>query len=197
MIINIRGTSGTGKSSVVRRVMTLYPQKTRIKKEGRRQPLGYILEGFGPRPLAIPGHYETDCGGCDTIATYEEIYDLVRQAHAAGHHVLYEGLLISGEYARVVALHEEGYAPQVIALTTPVEEAIQRVNARRRAQYERRLAAGKSPKDRGEVRPRNTKAKARAVEVAMEHMQKAGVNAVWLDQEAAFLKIKYLLELNT
>jgi ABC-type dipeptide/oligopeptide/nickel transport system ATPase component len=185
MIINIRGTSGSGKSTLMRSVMALYPGKVRHKVPGRKQPIGYVLsrEGGGTS-LAVPGHYEVACGGCDTISDYETIYSKIREADGLGLDVLYEGLLISGESARPIQLHNEGRKIHVIALSTPIEVCIASINQRRQE---------KRGPDAPPVKERNTIAKARAVEIAMGKMADAGIPCEWLDRDAAFLRVRELL----
>jgi len=187
MIINVRGTSGTGKSTVFRKIMEHFPERLRVMKEKRRQPFGYILRRPGrDRPVAVVGHYETPCGGCDTIGSYEEIYDAVRASHDAGMDVLYEGLLISGESARPIKLAKDGYPLHVLALNTPVEVCIASINERRWA---------KNP-DKPPVKERNTIAKARAVEIAMEKIGEAGVPAEWHDRDGTVARALELLEID-
>ena len=79
MIVNIRGTSGSGKSTIVVRVCGLYDKKTPHFLEGRKNPYYYVFEKEGHKPLAILGHYESPCGGCDTIYTgYTDIFNLIK-----------------------------------------------------------------------------------------------------------------------
>jgi len=67
-VIQIRGTSGSGKSTLVRQVMGLYYEKQPLFKRGRKQPIGYILTHPDTPSLFVPGHYESACGGLDTIS---------------------------------------------------------------------------------------------------------------------------------
>lgn len=189
MIINLRGTSGSGKSTLVRNVMALYGNKTNYKVEGRKQPIGYVLQyGAGTRvqPLAIVGHYETDCGGCDTIANMDEIYGKVREAHKAGMDVLYEGLLISADANRVVALHTDGLFVRVIALNTPLDVCLESVNHRRRNNA---MLKGKPYK--GDVNPKNTTSKFAGVKSSMKRIEAAGIPCSWESRESALALIKY------
>ena len=43
MIINVRGTSGSGKSTIVRNAMDLFTWRGPVHVKGRKQPLGYWL----------------------------------------------------------------------------------------------------------------------------------------------------------
>lgn len=188
MIINVRGTSGSGKSTLVRRVRDLYSQTLRVKQEGRKQPLGYILHyGAGTRvqPLALVGHYETDCGGCDTIANMDEIYENVRKAHAAGMDVLYEGLLISADANRVIALHADGLPVRVIALNTPLALCLESVNHRRR-----NTAMVKGKDYKGDVNPKNTTSKFSGVKSSLKRIEAAGILYSWESRDSAFELIK-------
>lgn len=211
MIVNVRGTSGSGKSSLVRRVRELYTGTAiRFKEGGRKQPIGYLHHRAGGvligRALALIGHYETDCGGCDTIANMDHIYEKVREASDAGYDVLYEGLLISADANRVIALHSDGFDPLVIALDTPIDLCLASVNQRRREAYERRvleigrqnvdLAAKGSkrlivvPEFKGEVNPKNTQSKFAGVKSSMKRIAAAGVRASWHSRDGAFERIR-------
>lgn len=121
MITNIRGTSGSGKSTVIfdllkhfRAVDELFAVFERsdgleyvilIDHEPHNKydvHVGYqIFEQFDPNrepyqhPLRIVGKYLTPCGGCDGIKTQDEASDRVRAWHNEGYNVLFEGLLIS------------------------------------------------------------------------------------------------------
>lgn len=187
-IINIRGTSGSGKSTLVRRVMGRYQSKARVKIEDRKQPIGYILTKAMHRPLALVGHYETACGGCDTITSMDDIYERVRAAAVAGMDVLFEGLLISADANRIIALdawtkeaHLGATSCRVVALDTPLELCLTSVNQRRRASSD---AVGKPYK--GDVNPKNTKSKFQGVKSSMKRLEAAGVACSWESRESAY-----------
>jgi len=146
-IINLRGTSGSGKSTVVRRVMESQRNAGRpllpLYEEGRRQPLAYRTAGsVGPPTLFIPGHYATPCGGCDTIKTPDQVYELVRDAAARGDNVIYEGIIIQDDTKRLLALNAE-HPVHVIELTTGIMECLEGIQQRRN--------------ERGDARPLNSK----------------------------------------
>lgn len=182
MIINVRGTSGSGKSTLVRRVMDQYKGfRMRVKAEKRRQPFGYLCyrKGAG-RQLFVLGHYESPCGGCDTIKTYDEIFHTIRISHDAGHDVLFEGLLLSTDTKHIMKLADE-YKDKhlIIGLDVPVDECLASVNARRRA---------KKP-DAEPVNPKGTRAKHRTNQRAMARFLICGLKAEWHTRDSAFDRI--------
>lgn len=156
VIVNLRGTSGSGKSTLIKAIMAMCTDITPVKVEGRKQPLGYVMAytaADGQRSLFIPGHYESACGGCDTVSkfmpgvlktapvvasgkepnSYHLTFGLVREYFAAGYNVLFEGLLISGDVAHTTALFNEKLPVTVVAFDLPVELCISSVVARRAA----------------------------------------------------------------
>lgn len=167
MIINIRGTSGSGKSTLVRAIMDLYPHRLPRHVEGRKRPLYYLLARPAPhsQTLAVIGHYETPCGGCDTITNVDQVYEEVRRQHEAGHDVLFEGLLISAEQRRTIQMHRDGLPLLVAAIDIPLEECLASVNARR---------AARNP-ELGEVNPKNTTSKWKAVRSCMRKFGAEGI----------------------
>lgn len=215
-IINVRGTSGSGKTTLVRKVMDLYPSKVRVFTKDRKRPVGYLLSRPEGRQLFLVGHYETDCGGCDTITSIDRVYEIVEKATLAGHDVLYEGLLISAEYRRTVEI-DASEDHLVIALDTTLEESLASVNARRAGSLARRTAATEAynaereaaalakgreapkpralPRDRGEVKEKNTKSKWKAVQGIMRKFEAAGVKAEWHSRDSALERIKEVLGL--
>ena len=214
MIINIRGTSGSGKSTLVRRVMEQYSFKTAFKIDGRKQPIGYLLSKKGSdQRLAIIGHYETACGGCDTISLRSESFRLIREANAAGYNVLFEGLLLSEEVNYTAALHQDGMELVVVGLDkVPTELCLSSINQRRRDAEDERIAkvnhynqellvvgSNKKPKPiperKGPVNPHNTVRRVGTVNRSMERLKDAGVTVHSCDREEAFALIAQELNL--
>lgn len=197
--------------------MDRYRNKAKVYTKDRKRPLGYILsKGDGTKSLFVVGHYETDCGGCDTIPNINEVYALVRKAHEEGMDVLYEGLLISAEFNRTRAIHDEGLPNLVVGLEISLEDCIASVNQRRRDNWLRRqetavqynhereqaalLKGRKPPKPRpvpeyrGDVKERNTKSKWKATQTTMRKLQEAGVPAEWHNRDSAVARIIEALE---
>lgn len=170
MIINIRGTSGSGKSTIVKYLMSRYEQIEKIHTEGRRQPIAYVCTREGSVPLAVIGHYETPCGGCDTISSTDEIFRLVRQFDNAGCDVVFEGLLISADVIKTVHLAQGNRDLTVLALTeVPIEACLAGVNHRRR----QRMKDSYTP-----VKEKNTRQKHRGVANSVKRLEAEGV-LVW------------------
>jgi len=186
VIINIRGTSGSGKSHLVREIMALYGHKSPMMWPERKRPAGYLLHREWwqerGRRLYIAGHYETACGGCDTLPSLNHVYAMVREAHSLGHDVLYEGVIVTSDVARVIKIHQEQIPIAVIGLNTPLETCVAGVQSRRDARGDER-----------EFNPRNTEAKMVTNVRGMEKLQAAGVDARWRSRAQALEDVRSLL----
>jgi len=214
MLINLRGTSGSGKSTIIRQVMELYDTKNavRLKGDERKQPIGYSLSKKmakgNDKLLAVLGHYETNCGGCDTITSMDKIYEQVRAAADTSYDVLFEGLLLSAEVNRTLALHTDGYPLLVIGLDTPLELCLSSVNGRRQGTFDKRLEAALAenaarlerglktkplPEPRGDVKPKNTESKYKATVSTMKRLADNGVATEWHDRDGALARIREVL----
>lgn len=188
MIINIRGTSGSGKSTIVRALMDSFEEREPLVQSGRRQPIGYLCAGpyLASSPaaltLAVVGHYETACGGCDTISKMDEIFGLVRDYHDRATHVVFEGLLISADVNRTLALHEDGFPLFVVALDkVPLEVCLASVNERRLARM--------GPERYTPVKEKNTISKFRGVQQSMTRLAAARVDVASHGRKTALAAI--------
>jgi hypothetical protein len=162
--------------------MAEYQESQPLRISDRRQPIGYHLWNFQPPiNLHVVGHYETACGGCDTISSIDQVYQEV-QAAAKHVPVLYEGIMVSGESRRCIELHRAGFPVTVIALDTDINTCLDAILERRKA--------------RGDTRPLNPDRTIRRlgeVRRMMEHLKVAGVPTLWLDREAAYQETRRLL----
>lgn len=131
MIVSLRGTHGSGKSTVANKIISKYGGAgvwgTSRKAEAYQVDLP---DGW---PLFIIGDYSTPCGGCDGIQPYSDIWPLVAKYAELGH-VLFEGALVSTTYGSIGVESERYHDNFVFAfMDTPLELCVERVNARRAA----------------------------------------------------------------
>lgn len=150
-IVNLRGTSGSGKSTVAFTFLKNFPHTELKGQDGKVK--GYRIdarEAGLKNPVYLLGKYTTACGGCDQISTQQEAADRAVAAWNLGGHVLMEGLLASaagpgGAVTRTI--HETGDAVFAI-LDTPLETCIERVKARRAARGDERPFNPKNTNDK-------------------------------------------------
>ncbi len=137
LIINVRGTSGSGKTHLTREFMRSFKHVGRVDG-AKGKVLGYTLRPNAQGHAAgeswhVIGSYENVCGGCDTIKTQQEIIDRVSTALDYGHNVWLEGLILSTIYGLVGAYSEDFKERWVFTyLDTPVDVCVERVIERRR-----------------------------------------------------------------
>ena len=129
MLIQIRGTSGSGKSFIVNKLMSKYSFKPIYQNS---LIMGYLCEDLN---LFIVGKYTTACGGCDSIPTQDEICRRIKVALKKGYNVLFEGLIcshIAKRYAELYfACKKRGIPVKYIFLSTPLEVCRENINKRR------------------------------------------------------------------
>src|SRR5579883_353659 len=131
MIVNVRGTNGSGKSQVIRNLIGGGKRAPFYGLLGYRQPEAYRLDGLGlDQSLFVLGPYQTNTGGCDCVHPYDLITSLLNKYEPAGH-VIFEGSLISDNYGRIGEwLTKRGRESIVAFLDTPLELCLQRLRAR-------------------------------------------------------------------
>lgn len=175
MIVNIRGTHGSGKSTLVRAVISRYPFSPEgLDRKGR--PDNYRVDvPWLRKPIYVVGGYEKACGGCDAIQPYSEIWPRVEWFAEAGH-VLFEGALVSSSYGSIGRSSERYGEDYVFAfLDTPLRVCLDRIALRRAARGDARP-----------VDPRNTEGKYTSVLASAVKIQKEfGRRVVWLNYRAA------------
>jgi hypothetical protein len=192
VILNLRGTSGSGKTTVVRGLMAKFPINQVVGEE--KKPYGYECrpdrsghnpgdDAFADRPnLYVVGSYKNTCGGCDGIKTQDEICDRVRTFAPKGD-VVFEGLLISHLFSRYVSLDKEmqalGQHTIWAFLDTPLDVCLDRVRARRDAR-----AAAKGTVA-GPLDVTNTTQKWYDMRRVYDKCQTAKLDSRWLSHTAA------------
>lgn len=143
--INIRGTSGSGKTHLVRTMLNHVTSKEGLAsgceltfvKSDIREECGYLIKRPGHRDIWVMGSYEGPTGGCDTISgqlSLDRIYDKVERTVTVDHrHVLFEGLIVCSDARRTKDLVSEKFPLHVILLNTPLEQCKKNIDARRAA----------------------------------------------------------------
>ena len=184
MIVNIRGTSGSGKTTAVRALLRRAERAQAIYGVhfGFRMPEAHTLRLAGiEQDVSLIGPYRSDgCDGCDRVQPFELIPRLIEKYAAQGH-VIFEGLLIS-TMDGVIGKLLERRGPDAVSLflSTPVETCVERVNARRRERGNER-----------EFDPRLTERKHATVARVRAKFEERGMRALTVnDQDAADKIIK-------
>lgn len=172
MIINIRGTSGSGKTYFAKSFMEACGNPVEVLHDNR---VVATCVYYRLMPVYFIGSYRNVCGGCDTIKTQDMACSLVRHFSQFGH-VIFEGLLMSHLYARYAALYDEmvGYGERFIFafLDTPLDLCLVRIKERRR--------------ERGnltELNPDNTISKYNSTMDVAQRFKADGFDVRWLRHE--------------
>lgn len=182
MIISIRGTSGSGKTHLARRVMALVGgAPVLVRRLGKRLPVATQLPG-----LVVLGDYSAPQGGADTLRDSERDEVFAMMDEFSGQcDLLYEGMMIANEVTRTVELARRT-PTHVFFLNTPLEDCLASINERRRA--------------RGKDEPvslKKTTEKFAELERVRSRLRASGrlAGVHLLDREAAFTEVCRLLNL--
>ncbi len=195
LVVNVRGGSGTGKTTVMREFLKQPHQTLKGPRvtSGREEVKGYMIDcsAWGIKlPVFLVGSYEVVCGGTDSIYTQAEVGDRVAQAYDTGGHVLAEGLLMSkigpGGHISNRLRDIGGEDCWFMFLDTPDDVCIARVLQRRKD------AGNEAPFDVKKTLLPGTR-QARKSKVLLD--EKGGYNTSWLkyDEEPHKEVIKMLL----
>ena len=165
MIIQIRSTSGSGKSTVMREVMEKVEGVWGPKyAAGRKKPLWY-RNGL----VVVLGHYESPCGGCDTIGSARQVFDLIQDVGGA-RVILCEGLLLSEDTKWAIQLNNL----RALFLITSLEVCLKRI-------IDRRLAVGNNKP----LNPSNTSRRVAVIDRARVKLTNAGIRCCRASQKQA------------
>lgn len=133
MILTIAGTSGSGKSHLMRSFIA-WAERNATKEEefveGRTAPLGYSFD-LQDQNIFVVGAYEVPTGGCDGFSSVSEVFDLVQRKHEEGFTVLYEGLFVMNMTRGPKLAAQYGKDLVVLQLSTPFAVCKTSVNSRR------------------------------------------------------------------
>lgn len=169
-IVSIRGTHGSGKSTIVKKILEKYPHDT-VGFYGGKRPDGYLVRPPGhDERIYIVGPYLTACGGCDAVQPYDRILEQLAWAEEAGHHILLEGALVSSSYGRVGETMNRMNDPIFAFLDTPLEVCLDRIAKRRATKWAEARKPGAPPP----VNPKNTAVKHENVARTKHQMAKLG-----------------------
>lgn len=185
LILNIRGTSGSGKSYIVHKLMQDASGSAKILDVVGKTIAHRLQFEEGSKPLHVLGKYDVKCGGCDTIKTQDQVCDLVKRFSAEGE-VVFEGLLISHLYSRYFKLDSQlsaiGHKYIWAFLDTPLELCLERVNKRRRERGQL-----------GDVNPKNTTQKWHDMRRVYKKCIDASLDARWIEYESAYEEVLSLI----
>lgn len=202
MIINIRGTNGSGKTHLARQLIGENPQPIDLlqynsptKRDPHRQA---FVEGWGqsgPGSYLAIGSYKQGCGGMDTIPSFE----IQQQAvYNAAHwekngktitgeppeHVVCEGVLastVAGSWLEFFRnLPTNGNQILIAYLDTPLELCLERITARQIA------AKGETR----EIKVDLVRDKIKAINATRAKFDAAGIDTVNLRHDRAFEDLK-------
>lgn len=129
MIIQIRGTSGSGKTTAMRQVMENLGELKPVFSPPRKRPL-YYRSVSSPLIYILGNYGEAACGGCDTIGSARIVYGVIetlKREEPAGV-ILAEGLLLSEDVRWTSKL----LGAKILFLTTPIEKCLERIRKRRK-----------------------------------------------------------------
>lgn len=128
MIINIRGTSGSGKTWVARQLIDRWGIKETV---GVKK--GYLLDTPAHDTFLLGKYAEAGTGGADTIKDMNEVERIVLEQAGLNRHVVFEGIRVNGVYNRWIdaARKSSSHVWQFIILETPLAVCIDNVNRRR------------------------------------------------------------------
>ena len=132
MLINLRGTNGSGKTTVIKSMLTSFPQRALFGALGPKYPEAYELSLPG-KSLFVIGPYHSRTGGIDALSGrgFDLIVNLLGKYSTKGH-VLFEGVVISTSFGAVgewlLAAHKKDSI--VAFLDTPLEVCLSSITKR-------------------------------------------------------------------
>lgn len=133
MIIQVAGTNGSGKSTVVRTVMEKFgPCEAR---EDKGCVVGYTLGEDAM--VGVVGPYAAPTGGCDAMDPGEAFRRIAEAAELCGH-VLFEGIFVMNQTSSPALLAKLGLPWVVLLLDTPLATCQRSIDHRRRLRGEGR-----------------------------------------------------------
>lgn len=148
MLLNIRGTNGSGKTTVAKSLMLPRPvepvlmSKQEVVSPTKSDPNRIRIREVWGTPCQydgiILGTYKKSCGGCDEFSwkgSHDGMVEAIKWGMKHYRHVIFEGLTVTSSYQRYVDLanyahQNHGWLSHWIMLQVSLEECIRRVGAR-------------------------------------------------------------------
>lgn len=185
MIINIRGTNGSGKTHLVRRLLAEHEHEVIYDQTGKKI-VAYNLFNLN---TFVVGRYDVACGGVDTMPKPKDMpdwnsMDVVEQEvrrYAKMGNVLFEGLIVSSVYGRWAKIAEE-FPFTWAFLDTPMEVCRQRVGERNGGKLLKNEELGLEKTHLGLVY--------RRCQTHLRRAQAAGLNVLVVNYERAYETIQ-------
>ncbi len=178
MLINIRGTSGAGKSTLVRQLMEKMTFIEEEFVEGRKQAL-YSLYNYGELVVAFIGHYNTQCGGVDTLKNFKVLFDIYENLKDEVDVVIAEGKMLGTNFKESLDCKDL----VIFELTTSMEDCHLGIQARREAKGEF-----------NKPRSINVENNAKSVESACRRLKEQGKEVYKITRENGLQTILNLME---
>lgn len=192
-ILNVRGTNGSGKSFLVRKLMEYCHVRPIYGDPEPGRLMGTIIGYRGTyddQPIYFVGPYEIMAGGADAVmarfGTLEKVCELVRQFAPHGH-VVFEGFIVSGLFQRFYNLSEELGGIVWCYLDTPLEICYIHIDNRNR---EKTAASGRVRKGVGN---KTVAGKFKQVESTRRKFLEAGETVVMINWRRPMYAIHKIL----
>lgn len=130
--LNVRGTNGCGKTSLVRNLIESDSGAEEIFVNGLKKPAFVYTPKHN---VLVVGSYRNKCGGCDTLVK-EQIVKLVTLAWITTANIVFEGVLVSDSklpywhLMRDLSANIQRRTYGFVYLELPVETCLSRIYAR-------------------------------------------------------------------
>lgn len=180
MIINIGGAFGSGKSTIVRQIISCY-EIIETSYINNKKGIGYVCSSKDiEKPLRVMGLYSGpelySGGGCDNLkfgkGSLNITYNLIKLSPYEN--IIYEGTIINS-VPKLTELHNEGYPITVIFIELSLEDCIKSILERRERNLE------KKP-----FNPKETIQKHTCIKNRIKKLKRLGVNVLVLNRSETF-----------